>query len=126
MQHFQQTDWNRYRRFLTYRPANSPSPASVAREHFICGDEAGAQGRFTQHIGQVLSAVSVVMGINLAFADYKANPSSIVDSKIPDIVCMTRSGGLRIIGEIKMSWIEIRHSKAMAAGGTQFERILGK
>jgi hypothetical protein len=127
MQHFQQTDWNRHRRVLTYRPANSPSPASIAREHFICGDEAGVQGRFNQHIGQVMSAVSVAMGIDLAFADYKANTSRTVDSKVPDIICMTRSGGLRIIGEIKTPWIKAHDiQRAMIAGGTLFEQILGK
>lgn len=106
-QQFHHTEWNKHRQVLTYRPASIPSLASMAREHYVCEDEAGVQSRFAQNIGQVMSAVSVAMGVNLVFADYRAGQSRATDPKVPDIICMTQSGGLRILGEIKPPGLRI-------------------
>jgi hypothetical protein len=113
LQYFQTIDWNRHRQVISYRAVSGPSPASLAREHFHCGDEVGVQSRFVQNVGQVMSAVSVAMGVNLVFADYKASQGHATGSKVPDIICMTQNGGVRILGEIKTPWVN-QHDLEMA------------
>lgn len=40
--------------FLRIRPAKGKQPMSYVREIVVVGDEHGIQGRFDQHIGQVI------------------------------------------------------------------------
>ncbi|KAE8347712.1 hypothetical protein BDV24DRAFT_157187 [Aspergillus arachidicola] len=82
------------------------TPATMNIEHFAVGDEGGVQGRTQQNVGQVLSAVCAAVGVDMSFADFKATIGTRIEGKVPDMVCMTNAGGLRIVGEIKVPWIK--------------------
>jgi hypothetical protein len=127
-QHFQNTDWNRHRQVINYRAVGDPSPANLAREQYHCGDEAGVQSRFAQNVGQVImSAVSVAMGVDLVFGDYKASLDRPTGFDIRDIICMTRNGGVRILGEIKTPWVNYHGlEEAIRLGGNRLRQVLGK
>jgi hypothetical protein len=85
------------------------------------------QSRFVQNIGQVMSAVSVAMGVNLVFADYKASQGRATGSKVPDITCMTQNRAVRILGEIKTPWVNQHDLEAaIMIGGARFRRVFGK
>ncbi|KAN0067111.1 hypothetical protein V8E54_014758 [Elaphomyces granulatus] len=74
-----------------------------------------------------MSAVSVAMGVNLVFADYKASQGRATGSKVPDITCMTQNRAVRILGEIKTPWVNQHDLEAaIMIGGARFRRVFGQ
>lgn len=127
LEHFEATAWNRHRQVLTHRAATGPSSASIAIEQFHCGDEVGVQSRFNQNVGQVMSAVSKAMNVDMVFGDYKAGTGSAM-KKVPDTACMRRTNGqIRMVGELKTPWVgEHKLEEAMVGEGGRLKRILGR
>jgi len=96
-------DWGAHREIMSHRPSGIPGRSHLSHEHVWCGDEHGVQGRFEQHIGQVMSAIFGSYELNLVFGDFRASTSTY--TKVPDIACMDLSGELRFIGEMKTPWV---------------------
>ncbi|KAE8379788.1 hypothetical protein BDV26DRAFT_290949 [Aspergillus bertholletiae] len=87
----------------------------------------GVQGRLQQNVGQLMSAVCASMNIGMRFADYKATGGPRIGNKTPDMVCLTATGSLRIIGEIKTPWIGVHDiDKAYKYGRHKFRHLLGQ
>ncbi|KAE8333817.1 hypothetical protein BDV39DRAFT_198728 [Aspergillus sergii] len=90
--------------------------------HFAVGDEGGGAGRTQQNVGQVLSAVCVAMGVDMGFTDFKATIGTRINVKVPDMVCMTTAGGLRIVGEMKVQWVHDHQLANTLPGGNRRPR----
>ncbi|KAB8265814.1 hypothetical protein BDV32DRAFT_144337 [Aspergillus pseudonomiae] len=80
--------------------------ANINAEHVVVGAESGVQGRVQQNIGQAMGAICKSINIDMRFADYKAAAAPWIDRKVPDMICMTTAGHLRIVGEIKTPWVK--------------------
>ncbi|KAB8207799.1 hypothetical protein BDV34DRAFT_223003 [Aspergillus parasiticus] len=104
------------------------TPATMNLEHFAVGDEGGLQGRTQQNVGQVLSAVCAAVGVDMSFADFRATIGTSINGKVPDMVCMTNAGGLRIVGEIKVPWVNDHKLANTLTGGNQhrIQRLFGQ
>ncbi|KAF7596550.1 hypothetical protein BBP40_000950 [Aspergillus hancockii] len=97
-------------------------------KQMIVGVKLSLLGRFNGNVGQVVSAVCGAFGLDLRFADFKAcKDNSLTGGKIPDVVCMTSQGELRIIGEVKTPWIkEHGLEEAYRRGRVKLDRIFGQ
>ncbi|KAJ5703506.1 hypothetical protein N7493_011895 [Penicillium malachiteum] len=78
---------------------------------FELADEHGLQGRFSQHVGQILSAVFQSENMALCFADAKA--ASLRTLNTPDLGIIDKRSNLLVVGEMKVPWIK-SHSLARA------------
>lgn len=113
-------------RIICHENLGSKATWYLAKEHVVVGDETGVQGRFEQHLGQVLSAVLNAGGKPVKLGDYRA--SSAIDTlNIPDIVAMeTTTSNLRLVGEVKVPWVD-DHNLGDAINKEQNLRyVLGK
>lgn len=102
-------DWGRHRAQLELRPAGRPSPASLLREHTAVGHEGGVDGRWKQHVVNVMGAVFKDQlhppDTGLQFGDFKASTTAY--RKEPDVACFdTVTGAERVIGEFKVPWVK--------------------
>ncbi|KAJ5608928.1 hypothetical protein N7528_009495 [Penicillium herquei] len=103
-------------RFRTnaFHPAPTNNPLDpIHNEFFQVADEHGLQGRFCQHVGQILSAVFQSENIGLCFADAQA--ASLHTSNIPDLGIIDKRSNLYVVGEMKVPWIK-SHSLSKAVG----------
>ncbi|BAE66436.1 unnamed protein product [Aspergillus oryzae RIB40] len=93
-------------------------------EQTAVGDETGVQGRWGQHVNQVMSAVFLSQNINIQIGGFRATTSSY--SKVPDMAGASRAtGALRFVGELKTPWVE-QHVLSEAMGDDHtFRHILG-
>ncbi|KAJ0419586.1 hypothetical protein BJY00DRAFT_313966 [Aspergillus carlsbadensis] len=120
---FQATPWESHTTTMTYRGRRPANPPSMAVEHFLCGDEAGVQGRMGANIAHVLSAVCSATGVDLTFGDYKGTTDRPVQGKVPDMAIMTGAGLSRAFGELKAPWINAHNLNFAAA---RFRKQLGQ
>jgi len=79
---------------------------SLSEEHLHTGDEHGIQGRFQDRIGQVLSAVCRVQQLAPCFADFNCASSPAAYKKTPDAIIMNQSGTAKVVGELKVPWLQ--------------------
>src|SRR4051812_29579707 len=57
---------------LAYHPGPQEGhPHDIHHEHVYCGDEISVVGRFSQHIGQVMSAVFQNLGMDIHMGDFR-------------------------------------------------------
>lgn len=73
-------------------------------EHVFNGDESTVQSRFIQRISQHMNAACKAVGVDKVMADYKSSIGQPV-SGAPDVVVLTGTGALLVMGEIKARWI---------------------
>jgi hypothetical protein len=93
-------------------------------ETVLVGDEHGVQGRFQQSVGQVLGKILNAQGINAHFADFKCLNSAY--DKIPDVITMSQGNVLKIVGELKVPWIEDHQIKKVFNNERQLRVLLAK
>lgn len=106
---FEEQVWTAYRshrwrhRVLAHYTRGNPI-TYLTREYVAVGDEHGVQGRFGQHVGQVMSAILESQGMDLVFGDFKCTTD---DYKgVPDVACFDSAGSSKIVGELKTDWID--------------------
>ncbi|OGM47973.1 hypothetical protein ABOM_002740 [Aspergillus bombycis] len=73
---------------------------NIRLEQTAVGDEMGVQGRWSQNINQIMSAVFLSQDIDLHLGDFRATTRNY--TKTPDVAAASRSTGeLRLVGELK-------------------------
>ncbi|KAE8329912.1 hypothetical protein BDV39DRAFT_202490 [Aspergillus sergii] len=77
----------------------------MPNEHVHVGDEAGVQGRFANNVGQVIGTICSTASVDIRFADYKSTDDTIMSGEVSDVVLITTSGSMRIVGEMKTLWV---------------------
>ncbi|GKZ37058.1 hypothetical protein AbraIFM66950_008448 [Aspergillus brasiliensis] len=82
---YRMQDWGP-NKVLDYKPHGFVTISSLRNEHVAVGDEMGVQGRWQQHICQVMSSIFHAQGLDLTLGDFRT--SSSVYGKRPDIACM--------------------------------------
>ncbi|KAK1148792.1 hypothetical protein N8T08_008677 [Aspergillus melleus] len=96
------------------------------REQIFVGDETGVQGRFNQHVEQVITAACGAFGMDMIFGDHKACFGGGIEG-IPDSVVMSILGVPRLIGEIKVDWVGAHHIQNFDVGSDEKrQRFVGK
>ncbi|OKL58543.1 hypothetical protein UA08_06226 [Talaromyces atroroseus] len=98
----------------------------MTQEHVQAGDEHGVQGRFQQHVGQVVSAVLKAGGFPVKFSDYRASSSKDYNL-IPDVAIIdVTTCDLRGVGEIKVPWVGAHDLDAIFNVEAKLQTALGK
>lgn len=90
------------------------------------GDEHGMQGRFDQHVGQVMSGILESGGMDLVFGDFKCSSGDY--EKVPDVALFDSAGLLKAIGELKTWWVQAHNLEAALRPGNEqlLRKLLGK
>ena len=81
-------------------PTIDPYPSG----NVVVGDEHGVQGRFHKYFGDPLNAIFKSHSIPLRFADFKCARSNY--SGVPDVIMMDDSHEVKVIGELKVPWVD--------------------
>lgn len=126
MRFFESTPWRSYTNTISYRPAPNAIAATIFAEHVPCGDETNLQSRFIQNVNQQLNAACKSTGVDMVMTDYKSCTNHPV-SGIPDIVALDRAGILKVVGEMKVFWIN-EHNLLMGKikKNASWKQLLGK
>ncbi|KAB8224948.1 hypothetical protein BDV33DRAFT_199232 [Aspergillus novoparasiticus] len=138
---FQNHIWSS-KRVLDYKPHGFLPLPSQRNEHVAVGDETGVQGRWQEHVGQVMSSVFLDKGLDLTLGDFRASCSTY--SKRPDVACIAHvqhvqswhdnpplpaqqvPHDLLFVGELKTPWIT-EHSLSQGIDNSKsFRHILGQ
>lgn len=82
----------------------SNAPGSPEAESQLIGDETGVQGVFNHSVGYYVGKMLQAQSIDLQFADFKC--LGLAYANTPDSTLMTGNTQLRIVGELKVPWIE--------------------
>lgn len=77
----------------------------IANEQLLCGDEASVQARFNQNVCHPISSIYALQEIQCRFGDAHTTNVGQNLGGIPDIICVTDNGGVRLVGEVKTPWI---------------------
>lgn len=122
-----ETSFRNYRgwrkRQLDLRPIGQPKPHSLLKEHVRVANELGVQGRWQQHIGQVMSGVFQAQDHQLTFTDF--NAAGIQYIKRPDLILMDNTPATLIVGELKTPWVSDHILENRMADVDGFRRALG-
>ncbi|GKZ85502.1 hypothetical protein AnigIFM56816_011469 [Aspergillus niger] len=128
---------------LNYKSHGFLPLQSQRNEHVAVGDETGVQGRWQQHIGQVMSSIFLDQGIDLTLGDFRTSSSKY--SKRPDIACVAYLNhvqswkgdppppalqaiqqDLRFVGELKTPWVQHHSLSQGITNETHFRHMLGQ
>ncbi|KAH8427142.1 uncharacterized protein LDX57_004859 [Aspergillus melleus] len=124
--HSRDTDWAAHPDVLAHGPWGPVPAHSLFNEHVWVGDETGVQGRFTNNIGQAVSAACRVFGLDIAFADFRAS-NAVMGGWVPDSGCITAAGELRGVGEDKVGWVPAHSlTDAVEEGGRYLRKVVGQ
>jgi hypothetical protein len=123
MEAYDQHDWHKHQSILAYRPSGVPGNNHSAREQVHVGDEHGLQGRFQQHIGQIMTSIFKSQGMDLSFCDFKCALGDY--SKTPDVAIIDNTGRLKLLGELKVPWAKAHRFKKTISDLAVFRRALG-
>jgi hypothetical protein len=96
-------NWLRRAHVLYHKTPGKDGKCHLSNEHVRVGDEHGVQGRFQQHIGQVVTAILSSQQNGLVFTDFKASTSTY--AKVPDVAGINQLGVLYFVGELKTPWV---------------------
>ena len=97
-------------RILAHQSTGRPKTYIPTRELVAVGDEHGLQGRFDQHVGQVMSGILESEGIDLVFGDFKCSSEDY--ERVPDVALFDNAGLLKAIGELKTLWVRAHDLEA--------------
>lgn len=75
-------------------------------EYYQVGIERGVRGRLQQRIGYEVGIVFNEQQIDLLFADFKCQPYVITDDRVPNSIIITKAGGTRVLGEVRVPWVD--------------------
>ena len=126
MRFFEATPWRSYTDTISYRPAPNAMAATIFAEHVPCGDETTIQSRFIQNVNQQLNVVCKSTNVDMVMTDYKTCVNRPV-SGVPDIVALNRAGILKVVGEMKVPWMD-EHNLLMGKikKNTCWKQLLGR
>ncbi|KAJ5087186.1 hypothetical protein N7456_010802 [Penicillium angulare] len=97
---------------------------SLKKEHVVVGNETDLQGRFIQCIGHCVGALFRAQQIDLQFAS--AQSAQRQYSLTPDSIMMDDGATRKVVGELKVPWVE-RHSLEEAPKHEdRFRRVFGQ
>lgn len=138
--------WDAHREILAHRPNAPKGPLYLARnELVVIGDEHGVQGRFNQHISQVMTGIFYSQRVCIAMGDFKAGTTTY--SKVPDIAVLDwprsdhqpshnghtsasdpgeRLRTVLLVGELKTPWIEEHQIEKTIDDEHKLRKMLGK
>ncbi|OJJ38819.1 hypothetical protein ASPWEDRAFT_89636, partial [Aspergillus wentii DTO 134E9] len=106
-------DWRHHQKVISYKPGTNASTSNIFRARLSCGDEADVQCRFNSNVAIYMSPICDAAGVDITFGSFKTCLRVQSSSGIPDVVCRTNGGGLRVVGEVKTPWI-MAHTLARA------------
>lgn len=113
-------------RVISHENLRNSADWYLATEHLVVGDETGVQGRFEQHVGQVLSAILKAGEKDIRLGDYRAS-SATDNENIPDVVAMeTTNSDLRLVGEVKVPWFDNHDLEQALDDERRLRHVLGK
>ena len=100
-------------------------------ESCIIGNEIGIVGRFTHNVGQVMTNVARLLGMQVAFGDWRPphhTPGSTRNERtVPDIALYGPGEEVRILGEIKSPWtFHISRELTLPTLGSPFRLFTGR
>lgn len=96
--------------------SNVVASIRVPREYHVTGDEHGLQGRYVQHVGNMLGPIFEELKLDIRMAEHQAGvhvdtgPSKWEEGielgmRQPDLVMIgARDGVIRVVGEMKTYW----------------------
>lgn len=88
------------------------------------GDEHGLQGRFHKYFGDVMNSIFKSQSKGILFADFKCVQSTL--SGTPDVILKDHNHVLRVVGELKVPWVQEHHIAARLDNEVDLRKILAQ
>lgn len=111
------------RRILAHQARGKEPLSYLTQDMVAVGDEHGVQGRFNQHVGQVMSGILKSQGMDIIFVDFKCTTEDY--AKISDVACLDNTGLLLAMGELKTWWVREHNLSAALWNESNLRTLLG-
>ncbi|GAB1200955.1 hypothetical protein APSETT444_010336 [Aspergillus pseudonomiae] len=106
---------------LDLRPIGETNSHSLQRAHCLVGNEPGVQGRWQEHLGNVMTAVLQEQQFQLSFGDFVC--SGVQYDKVPDLVLLNTTPDILIISELKGPWVKQHKLDKAVKRNTKFRHV---
>lgn len=108
------------------KPRWTPHRNYPSNGQTLVGEEAGVQFRFMQDIGRFIASIFRAYGIDAIFSDYRLSTNSPTHDNVPGVAIIPDSDGTpRVVGELKVPWIDKHILEDAMLNEHRFRHILG-